>query len=132
MQEFYSHQETKDGYLNKCKNCTRQNVTAYRNANLEKIRAYDRERADYKKITANTKKYRKLFPERYKAQTAISNAVRDKRLIKPDTCSVCNVKPSRLHGHHEDYSKPFQVKWVCAACHKALHKRKWPPKLQKS
>ena len=34
-----------DGHLNKCKDCTKLDVNKHRANNLEKIRAYDRERA---------------------------------------------------------------------------------------
>jgi hypothetical protein len=66
------------------------------------------------------RKYRERFPEKYKAQTAVNNAVRDGRLIKPKACEDCG-KEGRLHGHHEDYSELLDVVWVCVPCHKARH-----------
>lgn len=37
-------------------------------------------------------------------------------IIKPDRCEICNeIKP--LDGHHSDYSKRLEVKWVCRQCH---------------
>ncbi len=36
--------------------------------------------------------------------------------IKPNKCEMCKrIKP--LDGHHEDYSKPLEVKWICRQCH---------------
>ena len=26
-----------------------------------------------------------------------------------------------MEAHHDDYSKPFEVRWLCASCHKRLH-----------
>lgn len=48
------------------------------------------------------------------------SAVRSGHLKRPPTCESCGEKcaPS---GHHEDYSKPREVKWLCCACHFTLH-----------
>lgn len=34
-------------------------------------------------------------------------------------CEVCGETKS--HAHHDDYSKPLQVKWLCPKHHKELH-----------
>jgi hypothetical protein len=47
----------------------------------------------------------------------VSNAVRDGRLDRPNRCSRCNEK-GRIEGHHEDYSKPLEVIWLCTLCHR--------------
>jgi hypothetical protein len=44
--------------------------------------------------------------------------VRRGKLI-PKPCEECgSVKAQK---HHEDYTKPLQVKWLCRACHLRLH-----------
>ena len=35
-------------------------------------------------------------------------------------CSECGVK-TQTHAHHEDYSKPLEVVYLCRSCHKAIH-----------
>ena len=42
--EFYTHKKSKDGHVNKCKDCTKKDVHANRLKNIEKIREYDRNR----------------------------------------------------------------------------------------
>jgi hypothetical protein len=55
------------------------------------------------------------------AHLAVNNAVRAGRLSKTNTCQVCQcARP--LHGHHEDYSVPLHVTWVCTTCHRNIHK----------
>ena len=49
----------------------------------------------------------------------LRNAVAKGTVVKPKNCSRCN-KPKQsffLHGHHKDYSKPLEVKWLCHKCH---------------
>lgn len=47
-----------------------------------------------------------------KVQTALTNGT----LIKPSRCESCDAEVS-LEGHHEDYSKPLEVIWLCRLCH---------------
>ena len=32
------------------------------------------------------------------------------------------MKGRALHGHHEDYSQPLEVVWLCAPCHGLRHR----------
>lgn len=75
-----------------CKTCENEARDLRRKANLE---------ADLAKTLANT-------------------AVRDGILIEPGQCTSCSeVRP--LQKHHEDYSKPYDVQWLCQQCHSRLH-----------
>lgn len=51
-----------------------------------------------------------------RARDWLNAAVRSGELIKPTHCERCNKK-RKLHGHHEDYTKPLDVNWVCYKCH---------------
>lgn len=50
----------------------------------------------------------------------IYEAIREGRMYKPNTCEECGAEV-RLHAHHEDYSKPLDVIWLCTNCHKKRH-----------
>ena len=39
--------------------------------------------------------------------------------IKRQPCSKCGV--AKADAHHEDYSKPMEIVWLCRKCHKARH-----------
>ena len=125
--DFYVHNQMADGHLGKCKKCAKKDATNHRNANIERVRAYDRERGklphNIAKQMARNKIFRKLHPIKYASQTLVNNAVRDGRLKKPGKCSKCDKK-GMICGHHEDYYKPLDVIWVCQACHVTLHKEK--------
>ena len=122
---FYKHTQMADGYLNKCKECVKNRVTKHRDANIERIREYDikrfRENPKRKKQARhNIIKFRTENPEKYAAQTAVGNAIRDGKL-KRQICCKCGAK---AHAHHEDYSKPLDVVWLCPAHHAEVHKEK--------
>jgi hypothetical protein len=42
---------------------------------------------------------------------------------RPDNCEQCGLKPEyeALQGHHDDYSKPLEVRWLCRSCHQRHH-----------
>lgn len=139
--DFYRHPEMGDGYLGKCKECTKKDVSARRSENIDYVRAYDRERGylperkklvkqRYKERTstaegrkkewARAKKWILANPEKSKAHTAVNNAVRDGKL-KREPCKDCGTK-KWVQAHHEDYSKPLEITWLCRRCHGLRHR----------
>ena len=121
LDAFYRHAAMADGRLNKCKECTKADVSLHRQENLERIRAYDRARASqpHRMATRNriVAEYAERFPSRKKANTAVGNAVRDGRL-KKQPCWVCG---SKAVAHHPDYDRPLDVVWLCQPHHKQAH-----------
>lgn len=121
--EFYKHSAMSDGHLNKCKECTRNDVTTHRNKSLEKIRAYDRERGKnsdrLKAKTAINKAWRDSDKRRMAAHNAVSRAVKSGTLLRMP-CTRCG-NPNSV-AHHEDYDKQLEVIWLCQPCHKQRHK----------
>jgi len=117
--EFYRHPEMKDGFLGKCKECAKDDMHKNRQNNLERYRAYDRERGGRQTLEYQ-RNYRRANPEKYSAHQKLAYAVRTGRLVRPPTCERCPSK--KVHGHHDDYTKPLKVMWLCAVCHKQRHK----------
>lgn len=120
LNEFYKHSRMADGHLNKCKECTKNDVNANREKNIDDIREYDRRRGNRQGIEY-TAEYRIKFPRKYAAHKAIRYALKTKSIAKPYNCESCGKQSKRLHGHHDDYAKPLNVRWLCAACHSQWH-----------
>jgi hypothetical protein len=53
-------------------------------------------------------------PEKYKAQKAAWSGIFNIGLEK--RCEVCGSR-SKIERHHEDHSKPFEIKWLCKKHH---------------
>ena len=56
-----------------------------------------------------------------KAHYLVNKALDNGTISKPSECEVCNRPNKRIIGHHDDYSKPLDVKWVCPGCHQNFH-----------
>ena len=136
--EFYKHAAMGDGHLNKCIPCVKSRVSKHRVNNLEAIREYDKKRSNelhrvnarkaYQKTEAGklAKKkamdaYHKRYPMTYAAHVIAGNAIRDGKLIPASCCSICG-STEKIEGHHDDYTKPLDIRWLCEQCHKAWHK----------
>jgi predicted Zn-dependent protease len=106
-----------------CKRCRCDLVTKRRRENPA-VQAYERCRAKQPHRRAlsisQTKKWRAEHKEKYIAQNAVNNAIRDRRLNRGTHCQQCNSE-EWLHAHHDDYTKPLEVRWLCAMCHHRHH-----------
>lgn len=126
---FYAHPMMKDGRLSRCAECTKAAVRANRQARLEYYREYDRIRAKQPHRVKQRKEYARDNPRprpepdpvKREARVQLGNALRDGRIKRPPECQICAVSDDSLHGHHEDYTKPLDVIWVCTACHAFVH-----------
>ena len=123
LTEFYKHNGMVDGYLNKCKECNKNDVTANRNKNIEKYRAYDRERAKIPERIKTGVEINRIWraedSRRQVAHSAVARAIRSGLLVRMP-CIRCGKEKSE--AHHEDYDKPLEVMWLCTPCHKQRHK----------
>lgn len=97
----------------------------YNNLNLEIVRKMKR---DYQKTEKGkevakkvAKKMKILYPEKFKARYSLNDAVKSGKIIKPKKCQLCDIE-TKLEGHHHDYSKPLDVKWLCNRCHNLIEK----------
>ena len=124
ISEFYRHPQMADEHLNKCKKCTKKDVTTHREIHIDEIREYDRKRGSLPHriilATRATKKWRQRYPERKLAQSQLSYAIKSGALTAWPLCAIpeCNTKPE---AHHPDYAQPFAVVWLCSAHHKQAH-----------
>ena len=116
LAEYYRHKQMADGHLNKCKACTKSDAAKHRGENLERIRAYDRARGS-RQTNEYQREWRRKNPEKYKAHRLVN-----KHLENPGACSECD-STYHIEAHHDDYSKPLDVRWLCAVCHKQHHAR---------
>ena len=136
LSAYYRHKGMADGRLNKCKDCTKKDVRKHREANLDSAQECDRVRgradkhrasvANYRgtargkaRLKAGKDSWRAKNPGKVKATQVVSNAVRGGKLTKLP-CEVCGSTVS-VQAHHDDYSKPLVVRWLCVKHHNELH-----------
>lgn len=141
LSEFYRHRGMAGGHLNKCKSCTRADVGEYRKQNLDRVKEYDRirgrsekhserNRLSYLKRTATPEgkeaewSYKRTWKEKNRdkraAHVLVGNAIKAGKLM-PQPCERC-CNTHDIHAHHEDYSKPLAVTWLCTKCHGERHR----------
>ena len=70
-------------------------------------------------LYASIERYRKKYPEKLRARQMIQAQVRAGEIEKLNC--LCGAKGTQ--AHHEDYSKPLEVIWLCSTCHGQRHSR---------
>jgi len=118
LSEFYKHPRMKDGHVNKCKECNKIDVRENRRRNIDYYRKYDRERGS-RQGYLYCKEYREKYPKKYRAHSMVARAIRAGNLF-PEPCCECG-HDGLTHAHHDDYDKPFNIRWLCPPCHKRWH-----------
>ena len=120
--EFYAHPRMADGHLNKCKECVKHDVRVNRERRWMQYAEYERKRAKKPERKEAAKRYQARMrvrnQDKYHARNLVASAVKCGRLAKKP-CESCGAVEAE--AHHEDYSKPLDVTWLCFRCHRAAH-----------
>lgn len=106
-----------------CPACRVVQAMDYARRNPEKRRIWRKahdQRMSPERQTEKARSYRARHPEQYEAHKAVAIAIRQ-GLLTRQPCSECGKAKS--HAHHEDYSTPLIVEWLCHACHMMRHGR---------
>ncbi|HEC66584.1 MAG TPA: hypothetical protein ENI23_15015 [bacterium] len=84
------------------------------NKRIKKYYSTLRGREVFKQL--NRRMYRK-HREKWLARSKLNSAIKTGKIKKPDKCSICSTNGVRIESHHDDYSRPLDVIWVCTNCH---------------
>ncbi len=115
LEQFYRHPQMGDGHLNKCGVCARADVRLNRRAKREYYNKYDTAR--YQLL----KRWPTRDEAKRRATSMINIRVQRGTMKRPDACSQCARTDLKIEGHHDDYTKPLVVRWLCTSCHDNHH-----------
>lgn len=107
--EFNKDKYTKTGYRSQCKECMvfqRFEMREY----YKKWRSSPEKKAWYSE-------YRRA---RYIENKKKSDARNAARKLERLPCEACGTP--KAEAHHDDYSKPLNIRWLCPAHHKQWHR----------
>lgn len=133
LSEFYKHPQMADGHLGKCKACARRDTAA----RVEHLMQTDLEWAEKEIERQREKTKRKRLAGwvspaaregqlswnrrnrvKKRAHVQVKRAVESGQLTR-EPCCICGEP--KTEGHHDDYSRPLDVRWLCKKHHDAVH-----------
>jgi hypothetical protein len=127
LSEFYAHPKMADGHLNKCKSCTKRDVSRNYRSKRQQYAEYDRRRWQVperrSQVQRNRRRLSERDPVRERAYRLVRAAIRAGKL-KREPCVLC--KRPRTEAHHFNYARPLAVSWLCRRHHMWAHgKEAW-------
>ena len=74
-------------------------------------------------IYERVQRWERSNPAGRPAHRLVHLAIKSGKLERPNRCDDCGLE-RRVEAHHEDYSRPLWVKWLCRSCHRRRHSSK--------
>ena len=117
--EFGVSHNSRQGYW--CKPCRSkasvESAARHRERKRKNNNAYHARNSSNR--AAATSAWRANHPEKKAAHQYVQTALRNGTLVRLP-CEICG-DTVRIHAHHDDYSEPLAVKWLCHAHHMKHH-----------
>lgn len=99
----------------------------YRTNNREKYIASMQKQSKKESEKLRIKEWSKKNPEKVTAHRLANSALKNGFIQIKNACEACGAE-SKLEMHHEDYSKPLKVKFLCKSCHRIVN---WAGRMSK-
>ena len=136
---FGRRPDSKIGYKSACKPCSNKNTKKWREKNPKYHKNYFHNHKDYFRL--HSRKFRENHPGCYEGRCEkekehrkylyilnkkkvqahrTANIYLYKNNIKKLPCFSCSINEN-IEMHHQDYSKPLEVAFLCKSCHRMLH-----------
>lgn len=135
LNEFHKASTGRYGVRGECKSCVSEKRKKYYHNNRDKalkatkiwqFNNKEKIKKDSKIWRSNNKKkylqYGKTWTQKNKYKRSASRQLRyavNSGKVRKEPCKICGNLISE--GHHEDYSKPLEVIWLCHKHHILLH-----------
>lgn len=142
LTEFYKNSGMTDGRINVCKICHNKRCVEWTKQNRDRVNANNRKRAKLpeKKLARKNEcksekaiiarreavqRYRLKKPYVQSAHRFVRLAIEKGLWTRAEHCSQCNLSGA-IEAHHDDYTRPDVVRWLCKACHEEWHRTNKP------
>lgn len=120
LSEFFSDSSRSKGRSYRCKDCERIWRREKRQRNIEIYKARDRRylKNHRMEILSRRKTWYLKNKVKISAHLKVRNAL-FKGVLKRLPCDICGSE--QVDAHHEDYSKPLEIRWLCRKHHMRHH-----------
>jgi len=125
LDDFPAHSESAEGRRRQCRSCYRARRRMLLDANptrkqqtLSRVKAWHEAHPD--RVRVHRQKWQdanRVWNEKLSSQHKVKYAKRTGKLVA-QPCEVCG---SKGQAHHDDYTKPLDVRWLCSRHHKLHH-----------
>jgi len=99
------------GYSYSCRECESERCRAYRKTEKGKEVWRNLIRRQYANHRLETR-----------ARQNLNYHIRKGHITRPNVCENC-LTEKKTEGHHEDYTKPLDVRWLCRPCHRLVDQK---------
>lgn len=107
-----------------CRACLRERNRRFKSKNHERVSEYNKQwkaaHPDAVKRYQATRPSRWIEPDpvKVKARAMVATRLRSGKILRRP-CERC--ASAKTQAHHDDYSRPLDIRWLCAKCHRAVH-----------
>lgn len=113
-----------DDYVKQCSRINKKGERVYyywcNPCNTERLRKYKSTKEGAEKTRQAVYRSVEKHKQKQNARQLLNWHLKNGKIKKPNKCEECDNK--KVEAHHEDYSKPLDVIWLCRKCHSKKHK----------
>ncbi len=142
LSAYNKHPKTRDRRQGRCRECQNQYCrewySVHRDKQIAYVKQYYRDnresrlrqcleysRSPHGKTTRcdAARRYAARNPDKKRAHHIVAAARKSGLLVPPERCADCGELSDKIRAHHEDYTQPLDVLWLCRECHRRRHAR---------